>query len=390
MRSTFLIRLRDDQGVAAIIVAICLVAIFGAAVLAIDAGSLWTTRRHLITGTDAAALAAARFFDENPGAVCTNTSSGRQEAEGLLTGNDASSTMEEFSVSAYNGDCASGAGHVRVQARLRAQSAFAGIFGRANLSALSISTAQWGPLVSAIGARPIGICDKSPRFSEWATMTPGDYQALMTAPLPDHANSLYPGASMPVQRVFFEKIGGGSDCSSGNTGAGNWAWLDFDGTFGGNGSPAVDARLVGGYDDTVALTPHDCNPADDGGQDCPTQTGALGNSTRDSLDVLLCPPDTPTENCKTFMIVVYDSLSGTGNNTMYRQIAFLGVVLRGYNKVTGNPGPDSWFDFEFVHAQFTGSVGPNPSGSTPTVHGVQICGVDHDASAPDAVERCAV
>jgi hypothetical protein len=390
MRGRLLVRLREDAGVAAVIVAISLVAIFGAAVLAIDAGSLWTTRRHLVTGSDAAALAAARWFDENFGAVCTSPSTARQEAEALLTGNDAASTLEEFTPKAYRGDCSSGAGHVLVAAELETSAAFAGIFGQDKLSALSVSTAQWGPLVDVIGARPIGICDKSRSFSEWTDMSPADYQALVNAPLPDHANSLYPGAAMPVQRVQFEKLGGGSDCSGGNTGAGNWAWLDFDGTAGGNGAPAVDARIVRGFDDTVALTPHDCNPASSGGQDCPTQTGALGNSTREALDVMLCAASTPTANCKTFLIVVYDGMTGTGNNTMYHQIAFLGVVLRGYNKVTGNPGPDSWFDFEFVEALFTGSVGPNPSGDTPTVHGVQLCGVDHDAWAPNGVERCAV
>src|SRR5437867_1812948 len=51
---------KDERGIAAVIVAISLAALFGALLLSVDAGNLWQTRRNLITATDATALDRAR------------------------------------------------------------------------------------------------------------------------------------------------------------------------------------------------------------------------------------------------------------------------------------------------------------------------------------------
>src|SRR6266487_3449559 len=54
---------KDERGITSVVVAVCLVALIGAAMLTIDAGNVWSTRREIITGTDAAALDAAQLFN---------------------------------------------------------------------------------------------------------------------------------------------------------------------------------------------------------------------------------------------------------------------------------------------------------------------------------------
>ncbi len=61
MRRQGLFRLHHDQeGVTAIIVALCLIALFGMLVLVVDVGGLLWKRREMVSGADAAALAAAK------------------------------------------------------------------------------------------------------------------------------------------------------------------------------------------------------------------------------------------------------------------------------------------------------------------------------------------
>src|SRR5207245_11119708 len=76
--------LRDERGIAAVFLAVTMVTLFAVGALAIDAGSVWTARRNLITGTDAAALDAARYFLSRAGDPCT---SGRISTAEPLTAN---------------------------------------------------------------------------------------------------------------------------------------------------------------------------------------------------------------------------------------------------------------------------------------------------------------
>jgi Flp pilus assembly protein TadG len=53
-------RMNDDRGATAVIIALCLIAIFAMLMLTIDVGGLLYKRRELVNGADAAALAAAQ------------------------------------------------------------------------------------------------------------------------------------------------------------------------------------------------------------------------------------------------------------------------------------------------------------------------------------------
>lgn len=373
-------RKRDERGATAVIVAVSLTAVLGAAVLSIDSGSVWRTRRNLITDTDAAALAAARYLDAQGARACDSmaVSQARTEAGTVLAANDARTAMEGFSVTPTASNCAAQSGRVRVDGRLEAQLSFAGVFGVGSASAASTSVAQWGPLSGATGVRPVGLCDKNPHFSEWSSHLSGN-DAGWNAPGPGHPN--YPGAV--VHRIYFQR--GSSGCGSG---AGNWDWLDFNGTHGPNGNQALRDWFYGGFPGVVSLGDpatgriKDCNPEEPGTQDgCDPKTGAGGGSFVEALEWL-------RDQRITFPIMVYDKVvdtrdpagcgstnwSGTGSNARYCHVAFLLVRVHGFDRISGNLGDSSYLDLEFVDEWWVGTIGQEPSGTRPTVHGVSLCG----------------
>ncbi|MHB8511926.1 MAG: hypothetical protein ACYDCC_07050 [Actinomycetota bacterium] len=368
---------RDEQGAAAVIVAISLTALFAAAMLAVDAGSLWRTRREAITNTDAGALAAARYIDAQGAHACdpSTQTQAQSEATNIVAQNDPHTTVTGFAITPTNGNCGAQSGHVRLDATLPAPASFSGMFGVTDLHAASTSIAQWGPLTSAIGLRPIGICDKSDPFVAWTNYLAGNQPNWGHLPF----QHLGPNGEV-INTVQFQNTSFG--CGSG---AGNWSWLDFNGTIAPNGDSELGSNLLNGYQGVISLadsstgTVSNCDPEASAPQpDCAPQTGATGNSTISSLTSLL-------DNSIVFPIIVYDRVvnasdplqcasmnwTGTGSNARYCHVAFLLVRLWGWNKITGNNGS---FDFQFINDWWVGSIGADPSGSLPTTHGVSLCG----------------
>src|SRR5919198_6605303 len=96
--------LKREDGISSVIVGIAIVTLFGFAVLSVDAGSLWSTRRGLITDTDAGAHAAALHLVRNRTGVCDVTGA-RAEAENLLTQNNPESQMTNFLVTSASPRC---------------------------------------------------------------------------------------------------------------------------------------------------------------------------------------------------------------------------------------------------------------------------------------------
>lgn len=386
---------RDEAGFAAVFVAVAVFLIFGAALISVDAGSVWTSRRDLITGTDAAALAAARFFSRSAQAACSGPgqAAGQGEAQLLLAGNNPSSELIEFAV--VPSDCAAGAGHVKVGATQPAAAFFAPIFEIDDIEVSSASVAQYGQIVTLTRLRPIGLCAETAHVAEW-TASGGNpespaYRALdgfddPLTPLYDHpGDDVYPGAGV-VHRIGFEKT---SDAECGADSPGNWGWLDFNGAALPNGSTALAQWLLNGYPEpvtlgTAAYGDEDCEKDRKGAQDCDANPGAH-SSTKKALDRIKCKRAVPTSRCLAFPVIVYDQVSGRGATAEYHHVAFLGVVLRGHKKVTGTPAPDSHFDFEFVDLLWEGTIGIGPSG-IPGVRGIGLCGIDSDT----AEHRCDV
>lgn len=430
-KPSLLSRLRhDDDGATLVLVAVSLIGLFGISMLAVDAGSLLTSRRGVVTDTDAAALGAARRLSqvtplECVGLLAGNVGVAASEASYMLTENNANTTLVSPADATSgtnptvttNGACESGT--VRVEGETPGRLFFAPIFGFDEPQIYSSSTAEWGPLTGVKGLRPFGICDKNHHFVEWNTVLPGteypsqsDYPGLAGVPLPTwdhptaHTNGTPYTAAGVVHRLFFDRVVGvDGQCGSA---PGNWGWHDYNGTGPGatpNGKDAIKKWLESGYDGWVRLDPHDCNELTAGEEDCNTNTGAGGASISAALDNLVCSGSLTLKQCvedhdKDFLILVHENVSGTGNNAVYDQLAFLSVVLRGHNKITGNeggpggcdpmsnPDPCSYFDLEFVDIQLSGEVGSSFDPGVKSARGIQLCGVGGGAGAVQNEDNC--
>lgn len=399
----------DEEGAAAVFVAFVLVVVFGAGMLAIDAGSLWTTRRQVITATDSAALAAVAHFAENTGVACSNPNAATPEAQTLLDENEAVMT----GTPEVKPTCPGGrSGSVRVEATREVPLFFAPLFGRTSSQAASSATAEWGPTNIGTGIRPIAVCVADPHVVEWIalknnTLTQELYDGLrgiddgdalgdMYDARYDHptegyvtgkgAKGTYSQAGV-VHRIAFEKFKNPTACGSSS---GNWGWLCFAERTK-CGASSIKTWLEAGYHENVDLGEaapgdEDCDLGTAGYQDCLSHTGAIA-ATEAALDALVCPGTQDPESCdaagKSFPIQIFDEVSGSGKSD-YSPAAFLGVVLRGYYRVTGagcdtNPTKCGWFDFEFIDYVTSGPVGPvNPL--LPTISSFGLCGVDHDVA----------
>lgn len=414
-------QLREERGVSAVVIAVCMVAIFGAGVLSIDAGSAWMTKRDLVVDTDAAALAAARLFAEGLADPCTEAGRAAAEAEATIVlkansaraRHDATATPDGFEV-AVSGPCPAPAGliapgHVRYDARLLSEDTFAGVFGSGGVDTISSSVAQWG-YVDMIpdGLRPIAVCDQLnvfsfptvpaypppaggpyPHFYLWNLLqrrliTQSQYNAYFGA----HAYE-YPSQHPRTGQAYLSPSAGGGvvhrvnakdDCQGGSSWRG---WIDLDGS--NNSSNDVLDWLVNGYHGEVSLSgPKYCNSKDGPGDPyCEVATGN-NNGAKDALPQIQCPAATPSKDCFSFPIVVDELVHPTsGSNQRVRQVAFVWVILRGWDGEGGGGQPCNGnggciFDLEFVRIQTIGRIGSNPSGNNSTAMGISLCGADHD------------
>lgn len=373
----------DERGMTAVIVVLSLTAIFGAAVLSIDAGHVWRNRRDLITDTDAAALAAARQIDAAGKKAChgpTRTSA-ETEARSVVAANDSRSLMTGFTVRPTSGNCDAESGTVRVDATLETKTSFAGVFGIGKVNVASSSVAQWGPLSQAIGIRPLGVCDKSESFLAWTRYLNEQEPNWGSLPF----QRLGPNGEV-INRVEFQR--GSSGCGSGS---GNWDWLDFNGDSQPNGTDALREWLLNGYDGRIALgdaetgQAADCNAAEPGSQPfCDPKTGSTGGAAVRALE-------TVRDERIVFPILIYDRVvdardprecnspnwTGSGDNARFCHVAFLLVRVHGWTRITGNDGS---FDLEFLDQWWQGTIGRNPSGGRPTTHGISLCGGGYGAT----------
>lgn len=90
------LRIQQDSGAVAVVVAVCLTALLGFAALAIDVGAVFVERRELQNGADAAALAIAQDCATDPGSAgCADplTAHGTAQSYANANANDNVSTV---------------------------------------------------------------------------------------------------------------------------------------------------------------------------------------------------------------------------------------------------------------------------------------------------------
>ena len=275
-----------EEGAVAVIVAICLLVLFGAGAIAIDLGSAWETKRGLVVDTDAAALAGAHVLFETKS--CSDAES---QAENYLRNSTGDSSIDL--VQGVNFDCSLGASTVTVEHIDRAQQTFSGALGTDELPVFGSSTAKSEP---GEALRPIALCNNDDVVEQF-TVDPD------AGPV-----------SSWVSLDRFEKSSDDEDCS---TSPGNWGWLCFDKT--NCGADKLRDRLIDGYDGDVTLgeDPVDaddnaCENVDDSPY-CTTEPGNLGagKTGQDALDSITCGG---SSGCPIFPLLVIEDYEDSGRD----------------------------------------------------------------------------
>jgi hypothetical protein len=413
-------RWSGEDGAVAAMVILGIAALLGAALVAIDGGSILHTRRGLVADTDASALATAiELLDDR----CAAQPLARTYAQQMASKNSDETTVTEMALD-RGGDCTRGYGTVQVFTEHPAKLFFAPFFGVDDFKAGAASTAAYGRIQALEGLRPIGLCGAEAHYQEWAAVT----QTLRAPPTSDDAGAraaydalrgsapdhpAYAGAGV-VHRIPFQRLGTGA-CDLGAPG-GNWGWLDYDG--GSNSNADLDRWLEFGYDGVVGLGgvgqgDEDCDDTEPGFEDCAATPGGRGASTKGALNSIRCAPGIPTRDCLVVYVVVFDAINGGGNNgggnngggnngggnngggnngggnngggnggggsnISYHPASFAGVILRAFDLGTGQEfGDSSWIEIEFVDELMSGLLGPSsPTDPYPGPRGVAICATE--------------
>ena len=343
---------RSERGAVAITVALSLIALLGAAAIAVDLGYVWSQRRNMVTATDAAALAAAHDYAfDDIGCPATATD--------YLDRNHASAQLVDCTAS---GD--SQFGYVTVNAVTDVDYFFARVLGRNSGTVESSTSVKWGiPYAVTEDLRPFGLCGALPD---------GQFPAGWLLELVQWLNS---DPMEPTEiHIPYGKDDNPEACNDGDDVPGNWGMIDFDGgansnadtqdwvEFGYQGPPHVYSGTLGETCVTEAFACYEGDP------------GAFSNSLRQELDSLV--PD------EEFVIPIFDYVTERpGGNAEFHLIAFAKVRLLDYQ---ANGSADSRFlELEFQPGLITGECcAENPSIDTGT-HATAICAVD-----PDDLSQC--
>ena len=308
-----------ESGAVSVFLALFLVVAVACAALALDLGNVWQKQRQLHTATDAGALAAA--YDYANGSVGCDTT-----ADTYVQTN---STGAETTCTAVPFDPSYSSGYVVVDATTPVSFNFAPVLGVSGGNVGSGTSVQWGPPKGATGVRPLGLCLFYPGLSSWLN-------------LPDGPT----GPSDDINVPFSNSFGNGCNASS------NWGWLDLSGSAGGND---VNDWLDYGYSGTVPVP-----------TDIKAETGHI-SSVATHLATLQA-------DGTIFPIVLFDSVTGTGSNTVYHVVAIAMAKLIDY-KVTGTQS-DQYFTFRLYRQAAPGEccgTGPNTGAIVSA-----ICAVDSE------------
>lgn len=386
---------RDERGVSTVIAVVSLLALFGAAMLSLDYGNMVSTRRNLITGTDASALDQAKYLAFQPAA----TSCQLTWTDYLVRNVGAAGTTP---LTCTPSIATNGTGWVGVDARKVADTRFGGLFGIGATNPYSFSAAQWGFVSEALNLRPMGFCNQNSHVVTWLALKNGSlsqsaYQLLRGAgdvngdtkvDYPADIDPSWGGGVRPVHRMYFN-----NDLDDGACGTfpGNWGWLSFDGLPANtgdrndwieNGYADGSVRIRTGSESACPGLPGS-GDEDNSAEGCvPADSGALSNANSSALDEILHKP---------IAIMIFDAgaCQGGGVTCTFEAWAFAGVILRRY-QATGAEA-SRYFDFEFTNIVLEGPCcGGTPANGVDTgTRGVKICAVDHDNSGLTEAQRCA-
>lgn len=134
--------LREERGLAAVLVAAGITGLFGMAAVSVDAGSLYMERQRLVNAADSAALAGVRYLPEDPGRAM-------QVAQEVAYRNGVPQGHAAATVVAGN--------TLKVVVDKDATLYFARVFGQQTQLVTAQARAQAQPISGVRGAAPFGV-----------------------------------------------------------------------------------------------------------------------------------------------------------------------------------------------------------------------------------------
>jgi Flp pilus assembly protein TadG len=308
----------NDQGVIAIIVAICMVMLLGFATIVIDVGTLYAERRQLQNGADAAALGVA--IDCAKAATCNGGGTAMGTATPLANGNalDNATTVTQVcgtgpglaacSPAAPAGpwDCpaldtsgpTAGAKYVqvRVQTLRNGSNLMPPIFAKVLEPGYDGTTVKACARAAYGAPSTAGALAVTESICEWNLGTSNGTNFASPPPYP-------PNPAGSFERVIYlHTTAGLSHCPAGPSGAdvpGGFGWLDDP-----NGTCQTTVTAGGTYGgDPGASISKACKDALSGSQ----------------------------QNKTVVYIPIFDAVSGTGQNSQYHLKGFAAFVVTGYH-----------------------------------------------------------
>jgi hypothetical protein len=301
-------RLGDEDGAVAVLVALSLTVLIGAAALAIDLGSGYATKRDLVTDLDAAALAGARSLADglrDDPTSCPSSPTGplrtavEDAVDTVLAANGSAADAEEPEI-----DCARRT--VRVEGSQRARTTFAPLMGVEEIRPSGYAIAR---AVDSGGGSilPLTICkDASAIAPFFGEPTP----VGMTVKIP-HESTV-------------DDLCGGSQPNFGfwgeNNASGLKSWMET--------SPpdSVDVRL----------SPLECTAPKASSEPgwCNGETGkkvSVMHSLKSRSSNSGCTLHSPAASCEVLTILLHDQFMCVGNcanDAHFRPYGFLDVLVR--------------------------------------------------------------
>ncbi len=329
MRGMTKVAERDQRGAVMVIVALALVVLCGAAALSIDLGNGWQTRRGLITGTDAAALAAAQTYARG-GTGCD------ADAIAYLSANQADAVL----VSCVNTPLGPTTGFVTVTARQNVETFFGPVIGFNDYEVTSTSSALYGPLRELTGLRPFGLClDGSAALQSYiANPVATTIRIEYTKDQPDA-------------------------CAAEDDLPGNWGTIDFNG--GANSNAETKDWVLNGYPDGVSGSDHTVTSCVGEPHCYEGDTGAIAG--------LQSQIQTLQNNGTWFTLPIFNFGEGNGGNVEFHLVAFIRVRIIDF-KVNGAES-QRFFEFEVDPDLVTGTCCGGSAIDT-GLRGVALCAVD--------------
>lgn len=332
----------DEGGAVAVIVAICLLLLFGAGAIAIDLGSAWQTKRDLVVDTDAAALAGAKAMAA--GEDCESAA-----AEYISANLGVTVTAEELEAANQAVDlCDEASGVVTVRWTTEAQQTLSGAISSGDLTVLAQSMARIKDDYPGGGLRPMSVCMENPEIQAWIAgdgNADGQGGSDADGEIPDSPNE---------HTLGFDKSWNPTDGPCGGA-SGNWGWVCFQkkeynaDSCNPNGTAAMLLQGYTGVVDLVTTDPADgdCDAVEDGRQPCDPMTGSTNaNKVEQALNDLVCDRDLPARECPyQFSVLGISSFAGNGSTATFTPSAFVGVVLRDWT-LHGSSGD---FTYELVN-----------------------------------------